>query len=173
MASTTPNEPDETLHDRLLELQKELRTRRESVGGEKRTASLAFAHLTPLVLQGRRKRNSEANDKEVKRLKCGNSEDASPNEDDDTGNVDHDHVGPLVSSLDYYKGLLEKVKADEQKQVQNADMITKKVKEVRSVYLFGLQKVSNLQNLASAPDAFLPGNFCVTKSEDSETTPVS
>jgi hypothetical protein len=38
--------------------------------------------------------------------------------------------------------------------------IIESVQVLRNVYLYGLQTVSNLQDLRDAPDAILPGNFC-------------
>ena len=42
------------------------------------------------------------------------------------------------------------------------DTIIQPILELRKVYLYGLQTVSELQDLRDAPDAILPGNFCNT-----------
>jgi hypothetical protein len=42
----------------------------------------------------------------------------------------------------------------------NNENIVESIRELRNVYLHGLQTVSKLQDLRDAPDAILPGNFC-------------
>lgn len=44
---------------------------------------------------------------------------------------------------------------------EETDKTCESVKELRRVYLYGLQKVSKLQDLREAPDAIMPGNFVV------------
>jgi hypothetical protein len=43
----------------------------------------------------------------------------------------------------------------------DAPIIVSSLQELRNVYLYGLQTVSELQDLQDAPDAILPGNFIV------------
>jgi hypothetical protein len=47
--------------------------------------------------------------------------------------------------------------------------IVQSIQELRNVYMYGLQKVSKLQDLQDAPDAILPGNF-IAHCEPAATT---
>ena len=77
----------------------------------------------------------------------------------------------LRSSLAYYRDMLEKCRREER---EHRDFCLqsqiKKMEDLRSVYLYGLSKVSGLQDLREAPDAILPGNF-VQNSASEESKP--
>jgi len=71
-------------------------------------------------------------------------------------------LSPPASSLAYYKNMLEAaVREDRQQREDFETSYRKKLRELRKVYLYGLGRVSTLQDLREAPDAILPGNFVV------------
>jgi hypothetical protein len=61
--------------------------------------------------------------------------------------------------LNRYRRLKEECCADEAHSREFHEESVRKIRELRAVYLHGLQTVSELQNLREAPDAILPGNF--------------
>jgi hypothetical protein len=61
----------------------------------------------------------------------------------------------------FYQNKIDRCKQEDRKHKEETAKQLEAVKELRGVYLFGLQKVSKLQDLREAPDAILPGNFVV------------
>ena len=92
--------------------------------------------------------------------------------DADTGGSSDDAVQrPL--EIDYYQKMMDQCrKEDEMNKKENTKKI-EAMRELRRVYLFGLLKVSKLQDLREAPDAIMPGNFVdknsIIEDESSET----
>jgi hypothetical protein len=64
-----------------------------------------------------------------------------------------------LPSRDRYTRMREECLRDESRRLAFHRRQMQKIRDVRDVYLFGLQKVSALQDLRDAPDAILPGNF--------------
>lgn len=65
----------------------------------------------------------------------------------------------LEDTLQTYKTALEKCQQEEKEKQSEFEDFKGKIDSLRSVYLFGLKSVANLQDLRDAPDAILPGNF--------------
>jgi hypothetical protein len=61
--------------------------------------------------------------------------------------------------LNRYRRLKAECCAEEAHSRKFHEESVRKIRELRAVYLHGLQTVSELQNLREAPDAILPGNF--------------
>ena len=61
--------------------------------------------------------------------------------------------------IDHYKKLMDQCRQEDEKNKQENGKKIEAIRELRRVYLFGLLKVSKLQDLREAPDAILPGNF--------------
>jgi len=59
----------------------------------------------------------------------------------------------------YYQNMIDLCNKEDQKHKEAAAKSVESVREVRRVFLYGLQKVSKLQDITSAPDALMPGNF--------------
>lgn len=68
-------------------------------------------------------------------------------------------ANPLVGDVTYYQGIIERCRQEDKEQKEEGARTLEKIKQLRRVYLYGLQKVSKLQNIREAPDAIMPGNF--------------
>lgn len=69
----------------------------------------------------------------------------------------------LRVDVEYYQNLIDQCEKEDQKQREEGAKSLESVRELRRVYLYGLQKISKLQDLREAPDAIMPGNFMVEK----------
>jgi hypothetical protein len=58
-----------------------------------------------------------------------------------------------------YKEKAEECERDVDRRQEDFVSFKKKMDDLHSVYLYGLNKVATLVDLRSAPDALLPGNF--------------
>ena len=63
------------------------------------------------------------------------------------------------SQIEYYKRKLDQCTKENEQFKQETTKKMESIRELRRIYLFGLQKVSKLQDLREAPDAIMPGNF--------------
>jgi hypothetical protein len=68
----------------------------------------------------------------------------------------------LEADDEYYSKLrdrLDRIRKEDAEQKEHAAKDIESVRKLRLVYLYGLQKISKLQDLREAPDAIMPGNF--------------
>ncbi len=61
---------------------------------------------------------------------------------------------PTAADRKRYRAMAEKCKEETKEQSQRAKENLDKIKELRSVYLYGLETVAKLQDLNDAPDNF-------------------
>jgi hypothetical protein len=68
----------------------------------------------------------------------------------------------FMADDEYYSKLmdrLDRIRKEDVEQKEHAAKDIESVRKLRRVYLYGLQKISKLQDLREAPDAIMPGNF--------------
>lgn len=65
----------------------------------------------------------------------------------------------LLKMIKIYKDKAEECGQDVDQRQEDFVAFKKKIDDLHAVYLHGLNKVANLVDLRSAPDALLPGNF--------------
>mgnify|MGYP003546682758 CR=1 FL=1 len=65
----------------------------------------------------------------------------------------------LGNDIGHYQALLERCKEQERRHKEELEESLESIRELRRVYMYGLETVSELQDLSEAPDALLPGNF--------------
>jgi hypothetical protein len=66
--------------------------------------------------------------------------------------TDHEYYSTLTDRLD-------RIRKEDVEQKENVAKDIESVRKLRNVYMYGLQKISKLQDLREAPDAIMPGNF--------------
>ena len=74
------------------------------------------------------------------------------------------------SEIESYKRKLDQCTREDEQCKQETTKKMESIRELRRIYLFGLQKVSKLQDLREAPDAIMPGNFVQNYSTLTSTT---
>ena len=65
--------------------------------------------------------------------------------------------------LAFYQAAIDQCQEQDAKHQELVARDIESVREVWCMYLFGLAKISKLQDLQEAPDAIMPGNFVVTQ----------
>jgi hypothetical protein len=88
-----------------------------------------------------------------------NDDDANATEFERTAKLQEETNGTDDRSYNRYHRMREECQREESQHLMFHREQLQKFNDVRAVYLFGLQKVSALQDLREAPDAILPGNF--------------
>lgn len=73
--------------------------------------------------------------------------------------ANHGVISESTTDVALYQNMMDQCNEQDLYYKEEAATSLEFVKELRRVYLFGLQKVSNLQDLREAPDAIMPGNF--------------
>ena len=76
---------------------------------------------------------------------------------------------PPKSQVDvaaFYQNMIDQCEMEDKKFKEEGAKSLESVRELRRVYLYGLQKVSKLQDLREAPDALMPGNFVKDRTSD-------
>ncbi|GKZ01513.1 hypothetical protein MPSEU_001102100 [Mayamaea pseudoterrestris] len=135
-----------TLHNHILHLLEDQKQQREEIPDRKRfgvsAASLLLTHKKRRLTET--KLPFEQGKEELSESVVG--------EDAEAKAMD-------VPDMAYYQKLKDECQRQEREQEQWARERLEKVHDLRKVYLFGLSKVSALQDLRTAPDAILPGNI--------------
>jgi len=68
----------------------------------------------------------------------------------------------------YYQTMIDQCEKEDEKNKKEAAKSLEAIRELRRVYMFGLLKISKLQDLREAPDAIMPGNFVERQSTEQE-----
>lgn len=84
-------------------------------------------------------------------------EQADPSKDKPSSQSDADDQSKLP--FQHYRNMQQQLAQELQQMEQRRKDVLQKQTELWDVYKFGLEKISNLNDLRDAPDAILPGNF--------------
>jgi len=101
-----------------------------------------------------------------------NAEEQRKSKDDEPGKTEPREVSNKADGrsveVDYYQNMLHQCEEDDKKNKMEAANSLESIRELRRVYMFGLIKISKLQDLREAPDAIMPGNFVERKMTEQE-----
>jgi hypothetical protein len=162
---TTSSALTGNLHDVMLTLTAKTKTKTTTVhqaptNAKRRFAALAGSLVSERPCQQRRRQQQLLVDK---REETKANVTVEQSESTNTTGID-------ISLDEYYVQMKHTCQAQQQQTAADHQTAVTELQELRSVYLFGLQQVSALQDLREAPDAILPGN-CVEETRTT-TTPV-
>jgi hypothetical protein len=145
---------DGTLHDQILFMMQQQATK--SIPNQLSCDTSTHASSQSSLHNQKRQKTNHADDS------CLKGKNGLVN----TNNI-KDTVPPL--SLDYYNQqrqqlVLELQQAEDTNNTPNTQLsfattFKLKMQHVRSLYLYGLEQISNLQDVRNAPDAIMPGNI--------------
>jgi hypothetical protein len=162
-----------TLHDLLFQLKDDVLHSRcvrgiadsgdddnnndNAIGGTTPSTRTAAAALSDLLLKNAR--STTTNTLKRRRTSDDPMLEAGREASETSAAAGEDVGDEREQRLSRYLRLKEECCADEAHSRKFHEESVRKIRELRAVYLHGLQTVSELQNLREAPDAILPGNF--------------
>ena len=183
--TTTTGNVHEIIHRLSAEACERLREDRESA----KNRQLKFSEVAPSFVNAsnsvKRRRRSEVgllavhqaekNSRVENKLRNEESVEKNVSSDDDsykgaksavenksrTSAANDDKTTNFSSGIKFYHELKNAHRVEDEQSIDHWSRTIRDWKKLQQVYLFGLQKVSSLQDLRDAPDAILPGNFPV------------
>lgn len=126
-----------------------------SLDGSERRKKFHIVDPTSLVVAPEATASSEKDDPAA----AGQQEEKDADENGTTEQNESLSKKADAVDVEFYQNMIDQCVQEDEKNKKEAAKRLEATRELRRVYMFGLLKVSKLQDLREAPDAIMPGNF--------------